>query len=106
MAPLLRHPWLRASARSDFLYLHEVRHLVDHAAHFGPVGQRVRRTDLAQAERPQRAALLRLDPDLRTHERHFQHAATTSAARSPVNAVARPAAAVCAWPNSAITPPR
>src|SRR5437588_3485423 len=69
MAPLLRHPWLRSSARSlHFLHLHEVRHARDHPAHFRTIGQHIRRADLAETERAQCASLLRLDADLRSHE--------------------------------------
>ncbi len=56
----------------DLLHAHEVRNPGEHPADLGPVGQHVRRTDLAEAERAQRAAVLRLGADLRPHERDFE----------------------------------
>src|SRR5258708_15364796 len=43
----------------------------EHPADLGPVGQDVGRSDLAEPERAQRAALLGLGADARSHQRHL-----------------------------------
>ena len=55
--------FMQSSTSSTF---DEMRHLGDHPADLGAVGQGVRLADAAEAERPQRAALLRLGPDARS----------------------------------------
>src|SRR5690242_21388186 len=62
-----------------------MRHSRDHAPNFGSIGQRVARPDLAETERAQGAALLRLDTDARTNERDakFGHQCTSTGLCSP-----------------------
>ena len=77
-------------------HLDEVRDPGDHAADLGTVGQGVGRTDLAEAERPQRAAVLGLGADRRLDLRDGDgRSVTLGRAHSAPPVVV--AAAVPAW---------